>query len=142
LFETLDGTITGVEFEGHAAWLPAGDATPPAGPPAGLRLLPYFDSYVIAGQPRELLFPGIAKARALNRTGQAGTLPVLLIDGTVAGIWHQRRSGNRLRVTVEPFTKLMAGQRGELEAEVGRLGEFLGAAAELTIGPVSTGWHA
>jgi len=91
-----------VELAGSAAWVCAGDAVAPAAVPDGVRLLPYFDAYVVRGQPRELLYPGHAAARALAG-GQAGNYPVLLIDGTVAGVWHQRRSGRKIAVTVEPF---------------------------------------
>ena len=65
-----------------------------ASAPHGVRLLPYFDAYVVGCQPRELLFPGRAAERALAG-GQAGNYQVLLIDGVVAGVWHQRRSGRR-----------------------------------------------
>ncbi|MEK8144714.1 crosslink repair DNA glycosylase YcaQ family protein [Streptomyces sp. M10(2022)] len=51
---------------------------------ARVRLLPYFDAFTIASQPRERLFPGAAFERALAG-GQAGNFPVLLVDGVVAG---------------------------------------------------------
>ena len=53
----------------------------PARPHRGIRLLPYFDAYVVAGQPRKRLYPGAAAARALTPAGQAGNYPVLLVDG-------------------------------------------------------------
>ena len=63
---------------------------------AGIQPPLYFDAYVVAAQPRELLYPGAAGARALSRSGQAGNYPVMLVDGVVGGVWHQRRSGRRL----------------------------------------------
>jgi hypothetical protein len=104
-------------------------------------LLPYFDAYGIACHPRSLLFPGRAAERALTG-GQAGNIPLLLIDGEVGGVWHQRRSGNRIAVGVEPLTDLTARQRTALDAEVGRIGEILQATPSLTIGPISAGAHA
>jgi hypothetical protein len=59
-------------------------------------LLPYFDAYVIGCHPRATLFPACRGKRALTG-GQAGNVPVLLVDGVVAGVWHQRRSGRRDR---------------------------------------------
>ena len=56
-------------------------------------------------QPREEMFPGRAWERALAR-GQAGNYPVLLVDGVVQGVWHQRRSGRRIEVTVETWADL------------------------------------
>ncbi|MEV0146821.1 MULTISPECIES: winged helix DNA-binding domain-containing protein [unclassified Nonomuraea] len=130
-----------VRLEGRPAWVLPGDTEVPGGPPRGVRLLPYFDAYVVAGRPRELLFPGAAAERALNG-GQAGNFPVLLVDGEVAGVWHQRRSGRRLHVTVEPLRPLTAARSRELDDQVARLGEILEARPELTIGPVTTGAHA
>jgi hypothetical protein len=118
----------------------AGDAAVAPAEPEGVRLLPYFDAYV-GGQPRELLYPGSAAARALTG-GQAGNVPVVLIDGTVAGVWHQRRSGRKIAVTVEPSGRLTAARRRELEERVERVGQILEAEPTMTIGPVTVGPHA
>ncbi|WP_219508119.1 winged helix DNA-binding domain-containing protein [Nonomuraea ceibae] len=130
-----------VSFEGSPAWVLPGDTEVPAGPPSGVRLLPYFDAYVVAGRPRELLYAGAAAGRALSG-GQAGNYPVLLVDGQVAGVWHQRRSGSRIDVTVEPLRELDAGRLGELREQVDRVGAILEARARLTVGTVTVGPHA
>ncbi|GAA2275408.1 winged helix DNA-binding domain-containing protein [Nonomuraea roseoviolacea subsp. roseoviolacea] len=130
-----------VRFAGRPAWVVAGDTETPAEPPRGVRLLPYFDAYLVAGRPRELLYPGAAAARALTG-GQAGNHAVLLVDGEVAGVWHQRRSGRRVHVTVESLRPLTAARSRELDDQVARLGEILEARPELTLGPVTTGPHA
>jgi uncharacterized protein YndB with AHSA1/START domain len=135
------GGIEEVDFEGTRAWVAAGDTDFPDGPVRGVRLLPYFDAYVIAAQPRERLFPGAAFERALAG-GQAGNFPVLLVDGVVAGVWHQRRQGRRTTVTVEPLVRLTARQERELGEQVERVGEVLEARAELVIGEVRVGPHA
>ncbi len=67
---------------------------------------------------------------------------MLLVDGVVAGVWHQRRSGRRIDVTVEPLGRLRAAQRRELEAQVERVGEVLEGTPTLTLGPVQVGGHA
>ena len=72
--------------------------------------------------PRERLFPGPAATRALAPSGQAGNFPVLLVDGVAAGVWHQRRSGRRVAVTVEPLRRLSRAHLTALEAEVARVG--------------------
>ncbi|MFH9061834.1 winged helix DNA-binding domain-containing protein [Streptomyces coeruleorubidus] len=135
------GGIEEVDFEGTRAWVAAGDTEFPDGPPRGVRLLPYFDAYVIAAQPRERLFPCAAYERALAG-GQAGNYPVLLVDGVVAGVWHQRRQGRRTTVTVEPLVRLTARQERELGEQVERVGEVLEARAELVVGDVRVGPHA
>ncbi|MGP3754712.1 winged helix DNA-binding domain-containing protein [Streptomyces sp. IBSNAI001] len=144
VFEELAGAgaIEEVEFEGcGAAWVAAGDTLFPSAAPRGVRLLPYFDAFAIASQPRERLFPGAAYGRALAG-GQAGNFPVLLVDGTVAGVWHQRRSGKRIAVTVEPLSPLDAGRTRELEEQVAAVGEVLEGNPELTVGEVTVGGHA
>ena len=97
---------------------------------------------MVGCHPRELLFPGRAAARALSPSGQAGNFPVVLVDGVVAGVWHQRRSGRRLDVTVEPFGRLTAARRAELDEQVERVGQVLEATPSLTIGTVAVGGHA
>ncbi|MEV7883024.1 winged helix DNA-binding domain-containing protein [Streptomyces sp. NPDC002817] len=146
------GEIEEVDFEGTAAWVVAGDTEFPGDDGVrdrdrdrdrmqGVRLLPYFDAYGIAAQPRELLFPGAAYQRALAG-GQAGNFPLLLVDGVVAGVWHQRRRGRRTTVTVEPLRRLTARQERELGERVERVGEVLEAEAELVVGEVTVGPHA
>ncbi len=73
---------------------------------------------------------------------QAGNFPVLLIDGIVAGVWHQRRSGKKIVITVEPLNDLSAIDRTALDVEVERVGEIMEGRPELTIGPVMVGAHA
>ena len=142
LFAGLEDRLVPAEVDGVQGWLPEADGEIPedeASP--GVRLLPYFDPYVVGCHPRSWLFPGAAAERALSATGQAGTRPVLLVDGTVAGIWHQRRSGNRVHITVEPFVRLTRGGRRELDDEVEGLGAILEATPTLTIGTVAARSH-
>ncbi|MFI8002197.1 winged helix DNA-binding domain-containing protein [Streptomyces sp. NPDC086010] len=146
LFEELAGagTIERVDFEDcGAAWVVAGDTLFPSAPPRGVRLLPYFDAFAIASRPRERLYPGAAYERA-PAGGQAGNFPVLLVDGAVAGVWHQRRSGKRIAVTVEPLTAatLDGPALRELEGQVERLGEVMEGVPALTVGQVDVGGHA
>ena len=143
LFAALagEGRIEELGFEDGTGWVVAGDTEFPAEPARGVRLLPYFDAFGIASQPRARLFPGRASARALAG-GQAGNFPLLLVDGEVAGVWHQRRSGKRIAVTVEPLKPLSARRLRALEHEAARVGEALEGAAELTVGRVAVGPHA
>ena len=83
----------------------AGDTAFDAPEAPAVRLLPYFDAFQVGSQPRALLFPGRASERALAGA-QAGNFPVLLLDGVVGGVWHQKRSGKSVGVTVEPLGRL------------------------------------
>jgi hypothetical protein len=130
-----------VVLDGEPAWVWGGDTTfdAPAAPP--VRLLPYFDAFQVGSQPRELLFPGRASERALAGR-QAGNYPVLLLDGVVGGVWHQKRSGRRVTITVEPLGRLTKAQQGALEVEVERVGAIVQAQPDLTVGEVTVGPHA
>lgn len=128
-------------MDGDTAWVDAGNTEPPAEQPRGVRLLPYFDAYGIGCHPRDRVFPGRAAQRALAR-GQAGNYPLLLIDGVVAGVWHQRRSGRRIDVTVEALDDLSRAQREQVAAEAERVAAILEASARLAFGPISVGPHA
>jgi uncharacterized protein YukE len=143
-FERHAQKLTQINFDGTSAWVADRDTAMPAEEDVAgsVLLLPYFDAYVVGSHPRDRLFPGPAATRALAPSGQAGNYPVLLIDGVVAGVWHQRRSGRRIDVTVEPLTRLTGHQRRALDAQVERIGAVLGGQASLTIGTVTTGGHA
>jgi len=97
---------------------------------------------VVASQPRERLYPGTAATRALTPAGQAGNYPVLLVDGVVAGVWHQQRSGRKLAITVEPLGALTTSQRRQLEDEADLVGAVMEATPTLMIGTVTVGPHA
>lgn len=141
LFASIKNELQQVELDGSLAWVLVGDTTVPSTPPQGVRLLPYFDAYTVGCHPRDLLFPDRAAERALTG-GQAGNYPVLLIEGTVAGLWHQRRSGKNIDITVEPFGSLSASQRHELDDQVARIGTFLDGNPSMSIGTVTIGPHA
>jgi len=142
LFGGMAGELETVELAGEPAWTLAGDTAAPPRPHRGIRLLPYFDAYLVAGQPRERLYPGAAAIRALTPAGQAGNYPVLLVDGVVGGVWHQRRSGRKLAITVEPLHELTASHRRQLGDDVDLVGAVMEAPATLTVGTVTVGAHA
>lgn len=141
VFDALAGELAPATVEGAPAWVAGGDTRKATAKPSGIRLLPYFDAYVVGGHPRNRLFPGEASKRALAR-GQAGNFPVLLVDGVVGGMWHLRRSGRGVEVTVEPFGRLLPAQVDELASQAVRIGTFLESESRLTLGPVNAGGHA
>jgi hypothetical protein len=142
LFDELAGELEHVELDGEPGWVMAGDTATPQQRHRGIRLLPYFDAFVVAGQPRERLYPGAAATRGLTPAGQAGNYPVLLVDGVVGGVWHQRRSGRKLAITVEPLCELTAMQRRQLDDEVELVAAVMDAEPTLTVGTMTVGPHA
>lgn len=126
--------------DGDGAWVNAGDTDTPTRT-RGVRLLGHFDSYTVGSHPRSLVFPGAAADRALTN-GQAGNMSVVLVDGIARGVWHQKRSGRRVAITVELFDELTAARSTALERQVEHIGEILDATPTLTLGPVTVGPHA
>ncbi|MBA8953251.1 winged helix DNA-binding domain-containing protein [Actinomadura namibiensis] len=139
VFASLGDALEPVEVEGASAWVAAGDAEMPEEPPRGVLLLPYFDGYAyrVGNVPPEAMYPGRAAERVLPANFQ-----YLVVDGVVAGLWHQRRSGRRIAVTVEPLVPLTAAYRAALDEQVERVATVLEGRAGLTIGEVTTGGHA
>lgn len=144
LMRQMADSLEEVDVEGHRAWLLADD--PGAAQPLrseardAVWLLPHFDCYAIGCHPRDRLVPADQKGRVLTR-GSIGNVPVMLIEGVVAGIWRQQRTGQRLDVCVETFRPLSAGQRQKLAATVARVGEIVEAEGALTLGAVDARPH-
>jgi hypothetical protein len=141
VFDALGDEIVPVALGGEPAWALAGDTSTNAAAPAGVRLLPYFDAFVVGSHPRRMLFPGRAAERALAGS-QAGNFPVLLVDGVVTGVWHHRHSGRWIDITVEPLDELTADQRRELDEQAEHVGRILEGDVRLSIGQVTVGPHA
>ena len=107
-----------------------------------VRLLPQYDAYVMGTRPRERIVPDAVRARIRTfkrgRWEGAAGVPLLLVDGVVAGVWDRRARHGRIAITVEPVLRLTARQRLLLAAEARRVGRFLGRDADLEIGPIGT----
>jgi hypothetical protein len=52
-------------------------------------------------------------------------------NGRMVGVWKHARKGRRFQVEIEPFGRLAAWARTQLDAEAERLAAFLGGALEL-----------
>jgi len=143
----IKATVTVVRpyFEGlpetEFGYVAPGDEDFTDEPVEGVHLLPYFDAYGVGCFPRELVFPGKALERATNR-GQAGNYPLLLIDGSVAGVWHQKKSGRTLQITVEPVVPLSRKRQAALAVAVARVAAVQGGKGNLTVGEITVGPHA
>lgn len=114
-----------VDVEGQRAWVLAR-----AEPPDAARLLPAFDPWVIGASrgAAALLDP---RYRARVYRGQGWISPVVLVNGRMVGVWRHAREGRRLLVEIEPFDRLPARVRAQVEAEAERLAAFLDCELEL-----------
>jgi uncharacterized protein YcaQ len=130
--ERLGDEVTVVDVDGTRAYLLAADLAGLRGAAASrsVRLLPAFDQYVVtATRQADHLLPGPFKDRIYRPQGWLS--PVLLVGGRMDGTWRQEATGGRLRVTIEPFTRLPAWARRGAEAEAERLAAWTGARLEL-----------
>lgn len=103
--------------------LPDGPRPDPATPVAP-RLLPMWDSILLAHADRTRIISDADRAVVIARNGD--TLPTLLVDGHVAGLWWAHAEpGGRTRIAVEPFRPLGIAAQQALEAEGQRLAAFV-----------------
>jgi hypothetical protein len=87
-----------------------------------IRLLPHFDSYLLAHREKDHLLSAKHYKRVYRNQGWIS--PVVLIDGAVAGVWSHRLQGERLQVEIEPFGKLSKAERTGIEREGEHLARY------------------
>jgi uncharacterized protein YcaQ len=139
VMESLADELEAVQLAGRRAWMLATDTQEDWEPQLdSLRLLPPYDCYVLGCGPRQWVVPQVARARVSTygrgRFEGATALPVLLIDGVVAGMWERRKLASRSELRVEAFGQLTARQHEQLEAEVTHIGAFLEGEVALSLG--------
>jgi hypothetical protein len=89
-----------------------------------VRLLAPFDPFLQTSD-RDLLVPSRGRQKQLWPVlGRPGAL---VAGGEVIGMWRPSKSGARLAVRVQPFSRLSAAQRRAVEVEAERMGVVRGA---------------
>lgn len=92
--------------------------------PVPPRLLPMWDSVLLAHADRTRMISDADRAVVIARNGD--TLPTVLVDGRVAGLWWADAGpGGRTRITIEPFRPVAIADRRALDAEGERLAAFV-----------------
>jgi hypothetical protein len=91
-----------------------------------VRLLPWFDSVLLAYTPRHRarILPEAYKDRVYVRANLQW-LPTLLVDGLVAGTWSVQAGKREAALSLRPFTELSRPVLRELTEEAERLVRFL-----------------
>ncbi|CAN5453099.1 winged helix DNA-binding domain-containing protein [soil metagenome] len=94
--------------------------------PVPVRMLPRFDSLLLAYAPkrRGRIIPD-AHYAAVMQTRNAQVLASVLVDGMVAGVWEAKTEADGLEVAVTPLASMNRPVRGEVTAEAGRVAAFL-----------------
>lgn len=89
-----------------------------------IRLLPYFDSFLLGHKEREHLMAMEHRPKVYRAQGWIA--PVVLVDGRAAAVWEHARAGNRLRVKVAKFGSISRRVTAGIREEARDLGRFLG----------------
>ncbi len=106
-----------VLVEGERRWVLAGDRVD------AVRLLGPYDVFLQA-RDRPLLVADPARSKALWPVlGRPGAV---LADSELVGTWRPRQSGKRLEVLVDPWARLPAATRRDVEAQAERLAAHRG----------------
>lgn len=98
----------------------ADGALPTDDVPAPPRLLPMWDSVLLAYADRSRVVPAEYRRFVTRRNGD--TLPVVLVDGYVAGVWRPAEDGG---IEVTAFHRLSDDDWAGVEAEAAALVAFL-----------------
>jgi Winged helix DNA-binding domain len=93
-----------------------------AGRTACIRLLPIFDTYLLAHRDKNHLLSAQHYKRVYRNQGWIS--PVVLIDGAIAGVWSHKLQNRNLLVNVDPFGKLSTIERNGIRREAERLALF------------------
>lgn len=121
------GAVVPVAGPGRAPYYDVpGGPLPDEGTPAPPRLLPMWDSVLLAHADRERVFP--AAHRRLVTRSNGDTLPAVLVDGLVAGVWRPNPDGGaEAGIEVTAFERLDDDAWAGLEVEAAGLVAFLAA---------------
>jgi hypothetical protein len=95
-----------------------------------IRLLPNFDSYLLAHREKDHLLSAKHYKRVYRNQGWIS--PVVLIDGAVVGVWSYKPQGKRLSIEIEPFGKLSKVERAGIEREAEGLAGFFESELEIS----------
>lgn len=96
-----------------------------------VRLLGWFDHYLLSWKRRDLTLPGSAESKVSYSRGVIA--PTAFADGLGFATWRIERGEPAIEVVVQPFDRLPRGARPGLEREVAEIGRFLEADASLRI---------
>jgi hypothetical protein len=131
----MDGTLERFEVPGMAILYDvAGGAIPDAESPVPARLLPMWDSTLLAYADRSRMMPPDYRKLVMRNNGDV--LPTLLVDGLVAGVWRTTSDG----IEATAFHDLAHEDWDELDTEAAALRHFLADREPLIYGRYARWW--
>jgi hypothetical protein len=136
----IDDRLVEVATARGALWSLRRSAT--EAPPGIVRLIPWWDEYLLGWKDRELVAPR-EHWRMINRDAGGWLNPTILVDGRAVGMWNPTPTPKALHVEVQPFSRLSPAVRRGIHREAEHLSDFLGSPVNLVVaGGPSGGRHA
>jgi Winged helix DNA-binding domain len=96
---------------------------PDGSTPAPVRFLPTWDATLLVHARGTQILPEDYRPLVFD-TKTPHSTPTFLVDGQVAGKWKVERNGRKVLLSLEPFERLLAAARRELQEEGERLVRF------------------
>ncbi len=126
IWNRLAAELSPVSLDGRTAWVVRGDLLPlrrAAFREPTVRLLPYFDSFLMGHRGRDHLVDAGHYKRIYRPAGWV--YPAVLRDGRIVGEWSYERANGHLRVAVRPYTALDEGAKDRVRSEADDVARFL-----------------
>lgn len=118
------GLLRFADPRGRELWDLRDAPRPAASVPAPPRLLPMWDSLLLAHADRTRVISDEDRRRVVEVNGD--TYPTFLVDGRVGGLWWaEAEPGGRSRIVLEPFRPLAPADHAALATEGERLAAFV-----------------
>ena len=138
VFEKLDSELRRFKHEaGHALYDLKDAPRPPADAPAPVRLLPEFDSLMLAHDDRTRVISE-AHRKSLT-TKNLRVRATVLVDGRVAAFWKLEKSRGTATLVIEPLVRLRASERKAVLVEAEALAAFVEPSAKQYAARVAKG---
>lgn len=125
----IQSDLVPIDIEGRAAMGLRQDVADLTGPPLEdppVRLLPYFDVYLLGHRERDHLVARQHHAKIYRPQGWIA--PTVLVHGRVRGIWQYSRERDQLRIQVEKLASLPRAAVSGMREEARELARFLDTA--------------
>jgi hypothetical protein len=90
-----------------------------------VRLLPYFDSFIIGHKERDHLVSKQHHSKVSRPQGWIA--PVVLVNGRIAAVWEHEKKKDQVQVKVTKFEPLSRAVQNLIQEEAHHIGQFLGA---------------
>ncbi len=121
-----------VHIAGRSLWMRASTAKAlkkSVFPQPIVRLLPAFDTYLLGYADRDYVVPPKYQSEVYHG-GQV--VPVVLVNGSAAGVWRHAHQGKRLNITISPFKSFDRQVKQLVGEEAEEIGRFFGLAVEVS----------